>query len=296
MLNYDQQLACRLLKASRLAYTISGGSVDTTSQDYRDIGFTEEPIVFTGGALHIDACYIGKTAEFAMLVIRGTLPPTMDKGLPYLLKCIEDWVNDGEAALVPAPDGVPGMVHKGFNDALSILWDRILGQLKALNGLPLYIAGHSKGGAVAYLAAMRAASTANKIDVAGVYTFAAARCGDGDFADACDGRFAGKLWRFEFQNDIVPHLPPSFGVVWDVITHVVPGLPDFSTFGYESAGTLQFIDWDLEIVEDDAGLGLERLDKLAECLAKGKPGVDEVIDDHSLDTKPGYASVICKPQ
>ncbi|MFD1954176.1 lipase family protein [Paenibacillus thailandensis] len=121
---------------------------------------------------------------------------------------VTDWVSDFIAQQIPyRPVKNAGSTHKGFTDlymsareSLFVLLDR-LPQDK-----PLFITGHSLGGALSTLAALDIASNkpfTNPI----VYTFGAPRVGDPAFVRSYNGRI-GTHWRFQNEYDIVPHLPP----------------------------------------------------------------------------------------
>jgi hypothetical protein len=165
-----------------------------------------------------------------ILAFRGTLtPPISPEGgfftaataavakaheLEQFQTFIADWANN----FIANPQGGR---HSGFNEAWSGLQahlvpkncstppcSKFLSFVSQLHGTPslrLYITGHSKGGALATLAA---------IDLLGgdiipvVYTFAAAKAltvdGANRYADAVKN-----IWRFEHQYDIVPSAPPD---------------------------------------------------------------------------------------
>jgi hypothetical protein len=114
-------------------------------------------------------------------------------------QAVLDWLQDFRALQVQAM-GLPGMVHKGFADQLTLIWPDILAGLQG-NTQPLYVTGHSQGAAVAVLAT-KALELAG-IAVAGTYTFAAPRPGDEVFAASV----ATPVFRFEFGDDVVPHVP-----------------------------------------------------------------------------------------
>lgn len=143
------------------------------------------------------------------------------------------------------------------------------------------------------------------VNATAVYTFAGARAGDKGFADAFDATFPGKAYRFEYQDDIVPHVPPSNRDVLQVFNSLGGGLPSalrpvalvLERFGnwlssrsiaaYKSAGILQFIDWNntLADVTTHPDLDQERLDHLRKCLEK-TPG--KVAADHLPTNGYGY--------
>lgn len=92
-------------------------------------------------------------------------------------------------------------VHRGFHGALELVWDRIVATLRGSSG-PIYVLGHSLGGALATLAAWRLRSEG--FGVAGWATFGSPRVGTPALAD----RLAGLPgWRYEFCCDVVPKVP-----------------------------------------------------------------------------------------
>ena len=321
----DLDLACRLLKASHLAYAISksGKKFDPSPQvqaEIRKIGFEPDSLRIFQPSSHggINAFYYCETASEAIVAFRGTLPPSVAPGNDFF-KILGDWLNDGEIDLVKGT-GLAGRVHKGFLESLDALWSKIRG-LK-LADLParnkkLLITGHSKGGALAQLAAYRLARQNTAVHA--VYTFAGARAGDQSFAAAFN-QLLGNALRFEYRDDLVPHLPPDTGAwlkvlkglraVQDVFPLEAPHLDTdtciardaeqlfdrleklaSANLSYTSAGTLRFIDWQDAIVSSSMKLALERNLNLARMIAELR--FREIIDDHA--SSGGYMADICKP-
>lgn len=291
-------LSCRLLCASRMAYGIAATAAPVPACPPYDqaVGFVAPPVGFVGGPTGIDACLVGTNTDGVILAFRGTLPPDS----PNHEETVEDWLNDADAVLVSRPP-LQGLVHMGFWNALADLWPALLAQVQAQLAAappdtPLYITGHSKGGAMADLAAARLALAG--IDST-VCTFAAAHPGNADFAAFYAG--LGPIQsstRYEYADDIVPHLPPSVA-----LRHALSGIDLFSKatgelatqavadIDYAPVGTLRFIDWDGNVIGDSPTLPLARDLHLAELLVKA--GFDQIVRDHSIDCGGGYASAIC---
>ena len=125
-----------------------------------------------------------------LLAVRGTDNP-------------ENFLTDADALLVPHVP-YPGLVHQGFAAAVDALWPQLQTAIASLpRTLPVWIAGHSLGGAMATLASVRLA--AQGFQVKAVYTFGSPRVGDNVFHDAY--QFNACNYRFVNYDDIVPHLP-----------------------------------------------------------------------------------------
>jgi hypothetical protein len=278
----------RLLCASYCAYTLTnGGGPNGNQADAFSSGaaFLSAPATFVRG---VDAALVGTTADGVVLAFRGTLPinqPGIDT--------IHDWFNDFDALPVPDPN-LPGRVHQGFLGSLNNLWDavhqEVTQQLSAAGaGKPVLITGHSKGGGLAPLAAWRLKQEDVSVQVT---TFAAPRPGSSDFADAYHtSRIAHT--RYEYADDIVPHLPPIglFSKVLRVLSARDPRFAKFSTFGYESVGTLQFIDWSGQVVGDYQDLALRRVINLLTMIGANQE--QTIVEDHLLRCDVGYVNALC---
>ncbi|MCK5736601.1 MAG: lipase family protein [Spirochaetaceae bacterium] len=133
---------------------------------------------------------------------------------------------------IPVPFESGGMVHKGFLKGLEEIWDGPEGlrsfldeRLNEKPHRPLWITGHSLGGALAALCFARIP------DAKGLYLFGAPRVGDKDFKKLFQGR---SVWRIENARDPVPLVPPD-----------IPSMK----FNFVDLGTLKFIDNDGEILD-----------------------------------------------
>ena len=218
---YSTQLALTLAKAAYLAY--------------QDKQFVAEVVGRWGAALtgrhshHMlrydfryfnnrgrdTQAYMLRTDHFMVLAFRGSQEP-------------QDWLTNFTTQLrgftiqkdgVTALSSYKGRVHTGFFLGWAIIEESVLAQIsrwqkdfasKGKRLPPLYVTGHSLGGALATIAA--AGLVDNSIDVAGVYTFGQPRVGDRTFVNQLNSRTQGKIFRFVNNNDLVPHVPPPFSV------------------------------------------------------------------------------------
>lgn len=119
-----------------------------------------------------------------------------------------DWVSDFIAQqTVYRPVKNAGQTHKGFTDIYMSARGQIHALLQSLPAdKPLFITGHSLGGALATLAALDL-SRNTAFDAPIVYTFGAPRVGDPTFVRLYNYCVPAH-WRFQNEFDIVPHLPP----------------------------------------------------------------------------------------
>lgn len=277
----------KLLCAARLAYTIIGTGPVARNDDSQAAGFGEMPAGFTGGDDLVNAGLVGETDDGIIVAFRGTLPPSS----PNKGQMILDWLDDLNAALVPDTSGLDVNVHQGFRDALDSLWDGVTAAIKAkASTKPIYVTGHSKGGAMAYLAAYRLKKALLQSAPVYVATFAAARVGDQGFANAFNAALPHTA-RYEYADDIVPHVPPSdfFRTMFQTVPFLKDKLGELPA-GYASAGELHFIDWSGTLVADSPVLRFERFTHLAHLMEGFDFGT--IAGDHSIAPLSGYAKGI----
>ena len=94
-----------------------------------------------------------------------------------------------------------GLQHRLWSDALQLAWHKVEAILDEIQDKPLFLTGHSMGGALAMLAGCRLAK-AGRSPIA-VYTYGAPRVGDPNF---CAG-YALPTYRVVNRLDLVPELP-----------------------------------------------------------------------------------------
>ena len=282
-------LECRLLCASVCAYSVQGdGSVTHDPPCFAGAQFALEPSATVAGAGNINACLVGTSVDGVVVAFRGTLPPSS----PDHEQTIRDWMNDLNAELVQA-GGLPGLVHEGFWNALDSLWGWllpvVLQQLgDASAGRQLLLTGHSKGAALANLAALRF-KFERGLD-AKVVTYAGPHPGNTDFATAYTKLIDST--RFEFADDIVPHLPPSlaFRHMFANVQFTAPYVHRLD-LDYAGVGTLRYIQRDGTVVADSETLRFTRFASLAKLIATG--GFAQIVADHTSRCGGGYMTGTC---
>jgi hypothetical protein len=146
-----------------------------------------------------------------VVAFRGTESPATLDGLKDML------LNDARNLLIIPSGrlgtdfiaaGVGARMHQGFINGLAEIWDsmfeRVSAELKA-SERPLWLTGHSLGGALALLAGWL--FLRRFINVHQIYTFGAPMIGNKEATTAFDRELKGKIFRYVNTEDPVPQLP-----------------------------------------------------------------------------------------
>lgn len=155
--------------------------------------------------------YVGVNADHVVIAFRGTEAPNSIEGLKDWL--LTDAVNllivpEGRLGTDLAAAGVGALFHQGFINALADIWEPVFTVVEAelkTSERPLWITGHSLGGALAKLAAW--VFQRKMLAVHQIYTFGAPMIGNEQAAQAFDREFAGKVFRYVNGPDPIPMLP-----------------------------------------------------------------------------------------
>jgi predicted lipase len=155
--------------------------------------------------------YLATNDDHIIVAFRGTESPTTIEGL-------KDWLLTDAANLLIVPEGrlgtdlaaagVAAKFHQGFVTAIGDIWaplfEAVTAELKK-SERPLWLTGHSLGGALAVLAAWL--FKRKFIRVHQVYTFGGPMIGNKEAIAAIDREFPGKIFRYVNHPDPVPKLP-----------------------------------------------------------------------------------------
>ena len=143
--------------------------------------------------------------DFAVVCFRGTefYHPTDIRRLPArLIQMASDIYLDAKALPAEQVDQAPIFnvpIHTGFYRALSSVWDGLSRFIDGLDGKPIWVTGHSLGGAIATLVAYQFPA-----HVRGLYTYGSPCVGTAQFADKFAGlAVAEKTFRYVHGNDFV---------------------------------------------------------------------------------------------
>jgi len=146
-----------------------------------------------------------------VVAFRGTESPTSIDGLKDIL--ITDAMNllvvpEGRLGHDLSAAGVGARFHKGFVDAIADIWPALGPAIEAewkRRDRPIWLTGHSLGGALALLAAWLLKR--RFVPVHEVCTFGAPMIGNRTACEAFNREFAGGIFRYVNGRDPVPKLP-----------------------------------------------------------------------------------------
>jgi hypothetical protein len=189
---------------------------------------------------------------------------------------LQDIMVDAEAGRIPLP-GMAGSVHAGFWKSVESIVGQLVEVLQTPGNepdLPLFITGHSKGGAEAMLAACILSRKLQPARIEGVYTFDQPRLFD-----------AGA--RASYDRQAVDG-PPLGAVTWRIVNggDIVPQVP-FWHWGYRHAGNEAFLP-DCGSAVSDCGLlvnprwDVTVVSKLNAYIAAFRRHKDVCITDHFI--------------
>jgi hypothetical protein len=133
--------------------------------------------------------FLGVCDTHAVLAFRGSDPVTLP-----------NWLTDVVVKLVAHAE-YDGRVHHGFSSVLKHTWGKVAQLIKQIDDKPLFLTGHSMGGALAVLTACRLAKM-GRAPVA-TYTYGSPRVGDHTF---CAG-YTLPTYRVVNRLDLVPEMP-----------------------------------------------------------------------------------------
>ena len=166
--------------------------------------------------------YVAVNDNHIVAAFRGTRSPNSLDGLRDCL--LTDAANllilpEGDLGTDFVAAGVGAKFHMGFIRARAAIWDPLFAAVDAerkQNDRPIWITGHSLGGALAMLAAWR--FKRKFVPVHQIYTFGAPMIGNNLAAEAFDREFPDRIFRYVNFPDPVPKLP-TVSLIADYYCH-----------------------------------------------------------------------------
>jgi triacylglycerol lipase len=224
-------------------------------------------------------CVVACTPKAAFVVFRGTE------------QNLDDWMTDALVQLqAPRWDNRAGyQVHEGFNTALDAIWRDLDAKLAALEvyqrGLPIWLGGHSLGGALAAMAALRLAhhlkANNHRNVIACLHTVGQPRIGNPACAAALDQLLPARYFRSVNNRDVVPRVPlPSTP---DLLGKIRAARSPLQVYDYAHAGrVIYFTDTGRAMM--DPPMWYRGLDTLAAGLTKDqiKIALQQTVLDHNV--------------
>jgi triacylglycerol lipase len=231
-LSYADHTALELATIGMMSYQ----DADTVVQKMHDRGYDQFHFFDRAET----QAYLVGNAEKLVLIFRGTEPQN-----------VQDWITNGQVAKVRAAGG---RVHSGFWQSGQAIWSEVESELQRMRTAfatppPLFLTGHSLGGALAILAAAQLQRCGHQVD--GVYTFGCPRIGDRQFAMQYNRRLYNCTFRLVNHRDIVTQLPPvemGYTHVGQLIYFDAQGIRQISPFpnDNEFGWAESFYDHDLQ--------------------------------------------------
>lgn len=117
--------------------------------------------------------------------------------------CAADFVVDAEVRMSNVGDGLAA--HHGFYGAINSIAGDLIERAAWAKRIPLFVTGHSLGGALAILGAKILKGAG--FFVQGVYTFGCPRVGNKRFAETYDCVLGDRTYCFENEEDVVTRVP-----------------------------------------------------------------------------------------
>lgn len=249
-MDFGNQTALRLAKACQWAYDFEEDFEGELLEFEGELPTEQEIQIFDSQRIPTSFAGVVEYSDVVILAFQGTITEFGRDG-EFRMDSLIDWVQNFKVELISTEQsGLPGRVHEGFLGQLDLVYETVVDVLRTSREKPILVTGHSQGGAVATLATRKLIQ--DGFNVEATYTFGAPKAGDARFAKS----IKSPLFRVEFGNDVVPHVPPSlksskfFGNAISVMRKFVD-LPDtllafkkltnrISQFGYAATGRLVY--------------------------------------------------------
>jgi hypothetical protein len=200
---HDNAQAAYLGRACELAYLAAGEGAAAFPQQ---LGLTAQLVSVAN-----TQAYVGENDRSIVVAFRGSESfLTLDGFRDWLLTNARNFLvlPEGQIGTDFAAAGVGARFHSGFMSALADIWTPLFTLVDAAYGKqerPVWVTGHSLGGAMALMFGWRAQQ--NFVPIHQICTFGAPMIGNDAAAAAFQREFPGRIYRYVDAGDIVPKLP-----------------------------------------------------------------------------------------
>lgn len=281
----DPRNAELLSLASDLAYL----SADEGAEAFRKQLGMESRLLCVGNT----QVFVAANDNHIMAAFRGTESPTTLDGL-------KDWLltDAGNLLIVPegrlgtdlAAAGAGARFHQGFVRAIGDIWEPFLAAIeeeRKKNDRPLWLTGHSLGGALAVLSAWLLRR--KFIAVHQVYTFGGPMIGNKDVVEAFAREFPDKIFRYVNRPDPIPKLP-TISLIANHYAHCgVETLLGAAAAASEAAGATFDLFAQMASQAVDGLLSATLIDDLWKAITQR-------IDAHSMTNYRSLVAALCPPE
>ena len=240
---YSDRTAWLMARSSELAYVpFEAGQEQQLRDSLKELGLD----LTKAFARDATCAFLARNDSFAVLAFRGTT------------KDYRTILTDMDIRFRHDKSGAK--IADGFSRAYALVQDDIAAAVGELSlSLPLYITGHSLGGALALIASIRVRPSDR---IAACYTYGCPRVGNSEFGNLL---WKVPVYRQVHYTDIVPRVP--FG------------------FGYRQFGDLRYIKRDGTLVEDPNFIG-----PFCSFIWGLVTNFKSVFENHRIA---GYAAALC---
>jgi hypothetical protein len=210
---YSDRTAWFMARCSQLAYVhFEAGEEQQLRDSLQELGLQ----FVCGFNRESTRAFLASNPRFAVLAFRGT-----EENMQNILTDIDVRFRHDKSG---------ARIANGFGAAYTLVQKEIADAVDKLDpALPLYITGHSLGGALAVIAAIRIRPSDR---IAACYTYGCPRVGNAEFTSEL---WKVPVYRQVHSSDIVPRVPFAFG--------------------YRQAGDLRYIKRSGALVEDPNSIG-----------------------------------------
>lgn len=166
--------------------------------------------------------YVGENDRSIVIAFRGSQSfASLDGFKDWLLTNSRNFLvlPEGRIGTDFSAAGVGARFHRGFMDALAEIWEPLYEEIDeaySRQPRPVWLTGHSLGGALALLCAWRLHQ--NFVPVHMICTFGAPMVGNRAAAEAFQREFPNQIYRYVDAGDIVPRLP-TFSLFSNAYNH-----------------------------------------------------------------------------
>ncbi len=175
---------------------------DDYTRYYDPIDWKDLPVAKVNGP---NAALVGETEDAIIIAFRGTMSNGDD--VYGVTATVSDFLVDLNVPLMIAPDGIPGRIHYGFLTATQSIYEDVYAAVEKIGkNKPIWVTGHSKGGAMAVIFSQLWKNNNTLLqDIDCVWVFGAPMCGDKEFVSS----LGENIYVICAAFDPVPFLPPS---------------------------------------------------------------------------------------